>query len=156
MKWVALAGGVLAVVAATLLIAGSDGGGPGTRVDQSKAERRAAAQEADQADAVGEDYLGDATSDPATEWCDSEKGDRVAQLDSTYNSIKSSPARVKKLQDSVFVASEGAPPGAYCVASAVDTLVFFWNNSASNSKAKRFKPREQVRKLRSYLRDGQF
>lgn len=94
--------------------------------------------------------------EPGTAWCDSEKGDRVAQLDGTYNSIKDSPARVKQLQDSVLAASEDAPPGAYCVEDAVDTLIFFWNNSTGEPKARRFKPREQVRRLRDFLRGGRF
>ncbi len=88
----------------------------------------------------------------AQEWCDSEHGDRIAQLDSAVLETENL-ARVKRIQDTMLKVASDAPPGADCASSGIDTLIVHWNTYAADRATQGYEPRGQVRKLRAFVRD---
>ncbi len=85
-------------------------------------------------------------------WCDSRTGDRLVEL-GAFLLATESPARAVELQDAILDLSDDAPPGAFCAVAELDALVTHWNDYAANSKARKFKPRQQVRRIREFQRE---
>ncbi len=85
-------------------------------------------------------------------WCDSQTGDRLVELGALLLATES-PARAVELQDAIFDLSADAPPGAFCAVAELDALVTHWNDYAASSKAQKFKPRQQVRRVREFQRE---
>jgi len=134
-------------------------GGGGSGSSEEITIEAGSEEEADKAvDEAIDDSIGDSMpeEDPGTKYCDGENGDRLTQLESSYNNVTGSPAKVKKLQDTAVALGENAPPGAYCVSSAIDTFIHFWNVSVSDRETQKYNPREQVKQLREFVREGRF
>ena len=89
----------------------------------------------------------------ADKWCESEEGDQMKQLGSATIDIK--PARMKRLGDTMLAVAEDTPPGAFCADEEIDTVIQYWNNSASEKAAQKFEPREEVKRLRAFVRERQ-
>ena len=91
----------------------------------------------------------------ADKWCESEEGDQMKQLGSATIDIDIKPARMKRLGDTMLAVAEDAPPGAFCADEEIDTVIQYWNNSASEKAAQKFEPREEVKRLRAFVRERQ-
>lgn len=87
-------------------------------------------------------------------WCNSETGERLAQLGAEVLATED-PARVVELQETIFELSEDAPPGAFCAAEGLDELIGYWDRYTTDSSAQKFEPLEQVERVREFQSENE-
>ena len=105
-----------------------------------------------EADNFQDTAVGEGDASGGERWCDSKKGERLAELGAVLLATED-PARVVELQDSIFELSGDAPPGAFCAVEELNGLITYWNEFGADSNAQKVKPREQVERVQKFQRD---
>ena len=102
-----------------------------------------------------EGSIGEDDTLPAVDrWGNSETGERLAQLGANVLATEDH-ARVVEIQETIFELSEDAPPGAFCAAEDLYELIGHWDRYATDSSAQKFKPLEQVERVREFQRENE-